>query len=55
VRNRLDGGDGDDTLATRDAPAEADDVACGAGFDTAIIDGLDLLLPPEDCENPQIG
>jgi Ca2+-binding RTX toxin-like protein len=54
ARNRLDGRDGDDSLTTRDTPAEADDVSCGAGFDTALIDSLDVLLPPEDCEDAHV-
>jgi hypothetical protein len=44
-RDILDGGDGNDEIRARDGVA--DDVLCGPGTDTAIVDTIDLVT---DCE-----
>lgn len=47
----LRGGDGVDRIGARDGVA--DDVACGAGDDTAIVDSLDVVAA--DCEHVFVG
>jgi Ca2+-binding RTX toxin-like protein len=42
----IDGGDGADTIQARDAAV--DDIACGAGTDTAVVDAADVVAA--DCE-----
>jgi len=41
--NRLNGQMGNDTITSRDDPAQADTVLCGAGTDTVTADNLDLF------------
>ena len=45
----MDGGGGDDTLQARDGAV--DEVSCGTGTDTAVVDANDSVA--SDCENVQ--
>ena len=47
--DRVDGGNGDDTIHVRDG--EADEVTCGEGVDTAKLDELDVITDATE-ENP---